>query len=467
MTPTKVPYLCGGILFSLILQARKTRIKARDKFNSGSDGLKDTDVMMGLVKVVTGDSFESAQGGTFGKCTTQFKTCQDYGTTYIPFTDPSVISSYTSSIKQKDPDLLNRMSEFINRFINEMRSEWLVKSLIEVIQDDAEIDKNTLFDIALNKSVTKENLNSITDVELPVFLLSVLHFVITQRSDNTKGRATFEKWHTQSGKKSPWKFVSSVGTTNEISFVIKTTIEDANTSDTSPTDDVVEVIKSENQPKTPKARIEDKILVSGKATADAWGKVMETLADDMEKGKADQPEKPRLVINKLNENDTLFLKRFREGAKPLFKYCIDNDPSAEATDLFLSDNITDFINSWKFEYREIEDYAFRTLVKDTMDILSEYTYYISDQFLRLIPGRNILWFRNESWEEGEQLRKVLQPESYRLRCEIRDLYLRLYPLPDQDTRAENTTIIQQQTNVVQNGDNNINLTNNGTINIKL
>lgn len=467
MTPTKVPYLCGGILFSLILQARKTRIKARDKFNSGSDGLRDTDVMMGLVKVVTGDSFESAQGGTFGKCTTQFKTCQDYGTTYIPFTDPSVISSYTSSIKQKDPDLLNRMSEFINRFINEMRSEWLVKSLIEVIQNDAEIDKNTLFDIALNKSVTKENLNSITDVELPVFLLSVLHFVITQRSDNTKGRATFEKWHTQSGKKSPWKFVSSVGTTNERNFVIKTTIEDANTSDTSPTDDVVEVIKSENQPKTPKARIEDKILASGKAAADAWGKVMETLADDMEKGKADQPEKPRLVINKLNENDTLFLKRFREGAKPLFKYCIDNDPSAEATDLFLSDNITDFINSWKFEYREIEDYAFRTLVKDTMDILSEYTYYLSDQFLRLIPGRNILWFRNESWEEGEQLRKVLQPESYRLRCEIRDLYLRLYPLPEEDTKSENTTIIQQQTNVVQNGDNNINLTNNGTINIKL
>lgn len=467
MTPTKVPYLCGGILFSLILQTRKTRIKARDKFNSGSDGLKDTDVMMELVKVVTGDSFESAQGGTFGKCTTQFKTCQDYGTTYIPFTDPSVISSYTSSIKQKDPDLLNRMSEFINRFINEMRSEWLVKSLIEVIQDDAEIDKNTLFDIALNKSVTKENLDSITEVELPVFLLSVLHFVITQRPDNKKGRATFEKWHTQNGKKSPWKFVSSVGTTNERSFVVKTTIEGANTSDASPTDDVVEVVKSENQPKTSKARIKDKILASGKATADAWGKVMETLADDMEKGKADQPEKPRLVINKLSENDTLFLKRFREGAKPLFKYCIDNDPSAEATDLFLSDNITDFINSWKFEYREIEDYAFRTLVKDTMDILSEYTYYLSDQFLRLIPGRNILWFRNESWEEGEQLRKVLQPESYRLRCEIRDLYLRLYPLPEEDTKSENTTIIQQQTNVVQNGDNNINLTNNGTISIKL
>ena len=38
---------------------------------------------------------------------------------------------------------------------------------------------------------------------------------------------------------------------------------------------------------------------------------------------------------------------------------------------------------------------------------------------------------------------------------------------EQPKEEANTTIIQQQTNVVQNGDNNINLTNNGTINIKL
>lgn len=65
MTTKNVPYLCGGILFSLILQARKTRTKARDRFNSGSDGLKDTDVMMGLVEVVTGDNSVSCHGNTF------------------------------------------------------------------------------------------------------------------------------------------------------------------------------------------------------------------------------------------------------------------------------------------------------------------------------------------------------------------------------------------------------------------
>ena len=86
----------------------------------------------------------------------------------------------------------------------------------------------------------------------------------------------------------------------------------------------------------------------------------------------------------------------------------------------------------------------------------------------MIPDRGVLWFRNESWEEGEQLRNVLRPETIKKRYEMRDLYLRLYPLPENEEPSnQNTTVIQQQTNVVQNGDNNINLTNNGTINIKL
>jgi len=88
-------------------------------------------------------------------------------------------------------------------------------------------------------------------------------------------------------------------------------------------------------------------------------------------------------------------------------------------------------------------------------------------------------------EEGQQLRNVLQPESYKKRCEIRDIYQRLYPIPEDDEITGETveaevvdedtpsgaapedkkiTVIQHQTNVVQNGDNNVNVTNNGTMN---
>ena len=50
---------------------------------------------------------------------------------------------------------------------------------------------------------------------------------------------------------------------------------------------------------------------------------------------------------------------------------------------------------------------------------------------------------------------------------MRDLYIRLYPLPEDDIKIESNATIQQQTNVVQNGNTNVNMTNNGTLTIKL
>lgn len=281
MTPTNVPYLCGGILFSLILQARKTRTKARDKYHGGSNGLKDTDVMMGLVEVVTGDSFVSSQGKTFGKCTSQFKTCQDYGTTYIPFTDSSVISSFTSSVKQKDPEILKRMSGFINKYINEVRSEWLVKALFEVIQNDNEIDPDISFAVTSKNEIAKKDIDSIHEVELPIFLLSVLSFILNERKDNSKGRFTFESWHVQSGPKAPWKYKADVGTSTERSIAVKIECEPTEleiiTTDTS-TSSMSEVPK-----KSATEKINDKILAAGQALADDWRKAIENLADEMDR----------------------------------------------------------------------------------------------------------------------------------------------------------------------------------------
>ena len=39
--------------------------------------------------------------------------------------------------------------------------------------------------------------------------------------------------------------------------------------------------------------------------------------------------------------------------------------------------------------------------------------------------------------------------------------------PSGTTEGKKTTVIQQQTNVIQNGENNFNLTNNGTMNFDL
>lgn len=191
--------------------------------------------------------------------------------------------------------------------------------------------------------------------------------------------------------------------------------------------------------------LSERILASGKVLADTWGKAMENLAAEI-----DPSYKPKLtsppVLNEdiLNEKDSAFLERFKAEAEPILEYCIEHDPSAEGTKITLVDEITYFISSWKFDVRKIKDNVFRKLVLDTMQVLSDYTYYLSDKFLRPIPGRNILWFRNESWEEGEQLRNVLQPKSYKKRCEIRDLYLRLYPIPEDNAGTDSVELPEKQ-----------------------
>lgn len=167
--------------------------------------------------------------------------------------------------------------------------------------------------------------------------------------------------------------------------------------------DICSESASGEKPKTASERLNEKILASGKVLADVWGKAIEAIVDDMDSKTEPPLEKPKLVIANLNDEDKQYLQQIRKQAKPILKYCIENDPSAGDTKLSLADELADFNHNWQFEVREISDYALRTLLNDIMQVFDEYSYYISDKFLRLIPERMVLWFRNESLEEGEQL----------------------------------------------------------------
>lgn len=283
MTPNNVPYLCGGILFSLILQARRQRTKARDKYNGGSDGLNDTDVMSGLVFVVTGSKTNGFQGSAFNKCTTQFKTCLDYGTTYIPFTEPSVICSYTNWLNKKDPDLLRRMSEFIDTYIDKGRVEWLVKALLETIAKDISIDENTEFIFTMNSEIMKKDFDSANTVELPIFLLSVLGYILSKPTNNQLGRATFEKWHTQKGSRSPWKFISDIGTSNK--YDVSVYMKEENSEDEQNLEATPSTVH-----KSSHDAIVEKMSQSASAMTAAWEKAVDNLTQSMNSNSSNQCE---------------------------------------------------------------------------------------------------------------------------------------------------------------------------------
>lgn len=208
MVVSTIPYLCGGILFNLLLEAGKNRQKARDRSNYGGDGLSNTAVLRKLIYVITGEEAHAA-GSTFNKNTTQFRTCKLSGNTYIPFEEVATSTAFSASAERKNSDLLKRMSEFVNEFTNLEKAEWLVKAIFDVIVNDKEINDETEFNISISESVCKKNLYDVRNVVLQPLLISVLNFILKNRQDNTKGRATFEAWYKQSAKNSPWRFVNT------------------------------------------------------------------------------------------------------------------------------------------------------------------------------------------------------------------------------------------------------------------
>ena len=169
-----VPHLCGGIFFALVLQAIKPRRKTRDRLKGGTDKLSNKDVFAGLTKVLTGETVQVV-GETLDKCVSLFKSCQDNGGTYVPFTNPVVVSSFDVAVKEKNPDIYARITDFINTFLGHDSRVWLVRALVETIQQDRSIPETAMFDIDYCQDKDKNDLDKIKVVVLQAFLVSVLH----------------------------------------------------------------------------------------------------------------------------------------------------------------------------------------------------------------------------------------------------------------------------------------------------
>lgn len=207
MTKTNIPHLCGGIFLGLLLEARKPRSKARNKLNGGTDRLTSADVFKELVYVVTGDR-DNSLGNTISKCVSSYKNCTSSSSVYIPFTKPSTQSAFDLAYKVKDPDIFKRMAGLIDTYLSNEKCKWLVRALIETMQAE-KLDIN----IAINysDSLKVSELHNADNIVFLPFIVSVLHYVVTNCPDCESGRQTFEAWYSQTTPKSEWKFISDIG----------------------------------------------------------------------------------------------------------------------------------------------------------------------------------------------------------------------------------------------------------------
>ena len=204
MTNTDIPRLCGGTVFTLILEARQQRYGVREHFAGDSDGLSEMDTLIGLAQVMVPDLKRPAktredvvQGNT-----TEFKICKTAGGKgYYPFSNRQAKQVFDDRVKRDYAEALKAMCNFVNNFIwvrgSGKQDENLVKALLDLIEQDGSIGDSQVFYIMPDgKPVAKQKINQIDDDEicLQSFLLGIWHFAIMRWEGNTIGKATMNDW---------------------------------------------------------------------------------------------------------------------------------------------------------------------------------------------------------------------------------------------------------------------------------
>ncbi|WP_435645071.1 hypothetical protein [Butyricicoccus porcorum] len=253
MTNSNYPRLSGGTFFILVLQALRQRIKAREHYKGESDGLKDPNVLIGLIKVINPD-YVAPAGDALKTKTNDFKSCKLSKGEYLPFGKTAEIEEFDNRIQNDYGSALSAMVGFVEQFLETgtaaKKDVRLVKALMELIQSDDSIGADEEFYISENgDKIKKAAFGDLTDICLPAFLLGVWHYVVVNRKDNKVGQDTYNKWCPPAGG-GPREYKSNIGKaiTRDISVY---TVDISDSQEEEPQDDEPEVHAQEDTAQTP------------------------------------------------------------------------------------------------------------------------------------------------------------------------------------------------------------------------
>ncbi|HMM01095.1 MAG TPA: hypothetical protein PKC96_07215 [Bacilli bacterium] len=192
------PILCGGTVFTLVLEARRQRTSQRSRYEGEQDGLSQTETLAGLGRVVYTEYEPPKNRQTFRTNVNAYKSCTDEGSN-LSFLFPGARDAFDNRVKTEYPKALRAMCSFVDQFLEVGTSlkneEKLVKALLELIESDTSIsDQREFFICDSRKGIPKSTIRLMSDFTLQPFLLGVWHYVVTEQLNNKFGKETFDAW---------------------------------------------------------------------------------------------------------------------------------------------------------------------------------------------------------------------------------------------------------------------------------
>lgn len=194
-----VPYLCGGILFSFLIELLNDTATSFHASFGNTKAITQPQIMENLIRVINPNySYDThAKCASFNKTVSNYRICNNNGGKIIPFERDTVKIEFDRCVKNQYGEVLDRMIKFTSECfptcnVNAMRI--LVERTLILIRDDNSIENASPFFINEDgSSISKEELLKKEDFNFQSFLIGVWHYIITKPTKNKEGRQTFER----------------------------------------------------------------------------------------------------------------------------------------------------------------------------------------------------------------------------------------------------------------------------------
>lgn len=383
MSNEKIPYLCGGVIFTLLKQAAQSSVSSKEHLKGMSDSHSNPNMMKDLIIALRADDTMAVKQPS-PKVVSKYVNCMENVPDGLPFAQGVFVSSYSALVKSKYAEALEKMRIFVLDHLDPNYYEWLVKLVLYVIDKDSDIDDSDQFFIAEDGTLkTKAEIRVMNDFCLPAVLVGVMHYVLLNRAKtNTAGKSTLDSWSKQESSRKRTYMREKWPT-----FERK-----------------INVSLEWHQPE-PDVAVQETGILAGSSVV------------------------LKESISKIDEN---MYEYFKSDTQDILKYVITHDPSSEPIDGLLPYNLAQLTKNWNRLVPKIENREMNETVSHILDLLNQYRQFISDEFLRVVEDQNFLIFRNQSVEERRKLEGILRPKTNEIRHALRQRYRRLYNIPEID-----------------------------------
>lgn len=201
MGQEKVLHLCGGIFFTLVLQARKT-----PKKNQG-ECLRD---LLGIYD----QSAKGISGNSLKTIASRFRNCDPELTSdYIRFGNPAVAEAFRERARESYDEIIDEIKAFCDKYLDlKLHGRWLVRALLELIEKD-DLQKDNAKFVVLPECLPlyKSDLKDLKVVNFYNFILGVWVHVCINCQDNGVGQQTYLDMTEDMGESKERKFNSEIG----------------------------------------------------------------------------------------------------------------------------------------------------------------------------------------------------------------------------------------------------------------